>query len=301
MALLTSAGYDPATAGTFSVHALSAMTAIDTTNLRLTFTAPANGTVQVRIRTCTHGSTTTSQILLGVLEGSTVVARQSPACGQMTNLATARMGREATFVVSGLSAGSHTWDAACAVQVVDGSSASNIRYGGPDNTTANDAWGSFEFEIWDAADVLASALYDPVTAVSEATTALLAMTAVDTTNLRLTFTAPASGNVLVKMRAPLHGSATCPGILMGILEGATVVARQSPMVMKNYQTTPLATTQYTCEAIIPVTGLSAGSHSWDAAYGVETTSASTGLKYGGPNNTTGNNAWGGFAFEVWTA
>jgi hypothetical protein len=40
---------------------------------------------------------------------------------------------------------------------------------------------------------------------------------------------------------------------------------------------------------------------WDAAYGVETVVASTGLKYGGPNDTTGDNAFGGFAFEVWSA
>jgi hypothetical protein len=34
---------------------------------------------------------------------------------------------------------------------------------------------------------------------------------------------------------------------------------------------------------------------------VETVVASTGLKYGGPNNTTTNDAFGGFAFEVWAA
>lgn len=40
---------------------------------------------------------------------------------------------------------------------------------------------------------------------------------------------------------------------------------------------------------------------WDAAYGVETAVTSTGLKYGGPNNATANNAFGAFQFEVWAA
>ncbi len=38
-----------------------------------------------------------------------------------------------------------------------------------------------------------------------------------------------------------------------------------------------------------------------AAYGVETLVASTGLKYGGPNNTTANDAFGAFQFEIWEA
>ena len=46
-------------------------------------------------------------------------------------------------------------------------------------------------------------------------------------------------------------------------------------------------------------GLSPGPLNVDAAYGVETLVASTGIKYGGPNNTTANDAFGGFAFEAW--
>lgn len=148
--------------------------------------------------------------------------------------------------------------------------------------------------------LLAGTLYDPSTAVSKATTAALAMTAIDTTNLRLTFTAPASGKVLVRLQGTLHGAATFPQIQLGVLEGSTVKGRVTPAGWVNGNLA--ATTFLTVEGLFLVTGLSAGtSYTWDAAYGVETLVASTGLKYGGPNNATANDAWGGFAFEVWAA
>lgn len=147
--------------------------------------------------------------------------------------------------------------------------------------------------------LLAGTLYDPTTAVSKATTAALAMTALDTTNLRLTFTAPANGTVMVRMGGVLHGATTFPQVLLGILSGSTVVARKAPLA--NLGGTGVATTFCALEATFVVTGLTAGnSYTWDAAYGVETLVASTGLKYGGPNNSTANDAWGGFTFEVWS-
>ncbi len=57
--------------------------------------------------------------------------------------------------------------------------------------------------------LLASVNYDPATAVSAATSALLAMTALDTTNLRLTFTTPSNGFVLVRMRCVVVGATWC--------------------------------------------------------------------------------------------
>lgn len=148
--------------------------------------------------------------------------------------------------------------------------------------------------------LVAGTLYDPAAAVSKATTSLLAMTAIDTTNLRLTFTVPVSGRVLVRMQSTLHGATTYPQVLLGVLEGATVKGRVSPAGLVNGNLA--ATTFLTVEALFVVTGLTPGaSLTWDAAYGVETVVASTGLKYGGPNNTTGNDAFGGFAFEIWQA
>lgn len=149
--------------------------------------------------------------------------------------------------------------------------------------------------------MLAGVAYDPSTAVNKATTALLAMTALDTVNLRLSFNAPSTGRVLVRLSGTLHGASTYPQVLLGVLSGSTVMARMSPAGMLNGTA---GTGNYlTIEALIPVTGLTPGAaQTWDAAYGVEALVASTGLKYGGPNNsTTANDAFGAFIFEVWSA
>lgn len=112
--------------------------------------------------------------------------------------------------------------------------------------------------------LLASAAYDPAVAVSKATTAAIAMTALDTTNLRLTFTVKGRVN-------PLYG-------------GGNIAA----------------TTKVACWSEFIVSGLTpAANLTWDAAYSVETVVAATGLKYGGPNDTTVNNAFGASCFEIW--
>ncbi len=146
--------------------------------------------------------------------------------------------------------------------------------------------------------LLAGKLYDPGTAVTHNTTANLAMTAMDTTNLRLNFTVPASGIVQVRISCVVHGATTFPAILLGVLEGSTVKGRMSPI--GGLKATALATAQVTQESVFLVTGLTPNaSLNWDAAYGVEIVIASTGIKYGGPNDTTTNNAFGGIAFEIW--
>ena len=146
--------------------------------------------------------------------------------------------------------------------------------------------------------LLAAKLYDPAVAVTKSTAAALAMTAIDTTNLRVAFTAPANGMVLVRLVGTLHGAITFPQILLGVLEGSTVRGRVVPRAAIGG--TNLATSFVRAEALFVVPGLTPGaSLTWDAAYGVETLVASTGLKYGGPNDTTANNAFGAFVFELW--
>lgn len=297
MPLLAGTHYDPSTAVAKSTASLLAMTAFDTTNLRLTFTVPANGIVLVRIRCQDMDQNQQPVIMLGVLEGSTIKGRQRPV-GALngTSLSTTRATQEALFTVSGLSPGaSLTWDAAYAVQVV--LTGTNIRYGGPNDTTTNNAYGGFAFEIYDTANILGSILYDPAGAVSKATSSLLAMTAVDTTNLRITFTAPASGNVLVRLRTQVVGGTSYPQILLGALESSTVVGRGLPI--GGLATAANTTLPMAQESEFLVTGVTAGSHTYDAAYGVEIVVASTNIKYGGPDTTSGNDAWGGFLFEVW--
>lgn len=147
---------------------------------------------------------------------------------------------------------------------------------------------------------LGSKVYDPAVAVTKSTAAALAMTAIDTTNLRIAFTVPASGRVLIRLAGSVHGAATFPSILLGVLEGATVICRLDPLgALKN---TAVATAMVRHEASCVIEGLTpAQAKTWDAAYGVETLVAATGIKYGGPNDATANNAFGAFIFEVWTA
>jgi hypothetical protein len=298
MALLAGLNYDPTSAAIKACTSLLAMTPFDTSNARVVFNAPSNGRVLVRIRCTLLGNTTFPTILLGVLSGASVVARQAPM-GALPGTAVASTGitQEALFVVSGLTGGQqYTWDAAYGVEILLAST--NIKYGGPDNNSGANAWGGLQFEVWEANACLGAVLYDPSTAASKSTAALLAMTAMDTTNLRIPFTAPASGKVLVRLRGPVHGATTFPQILFGVLDGSTVKGRVAPA--GGLKTTALATSQLALEGQFIVAGLTPGSsYTWDAAYAVQVAIASTGIKMGGPNDTTTNNAWGGFAFEIW--
>lgn len=146
-------------------------------------------------------------------------------------------------------------------------------------------------------NLLAAKLYDPAVATTKSTAALLAMTAIDTTNLRLTFTVPSHGMVAVRLAGVVHGATTFPTVLLGVMNGSTVVGRVP--AIQRLGNTAVATAMVSVVAEFVVTGLTPGSVTWDAAYGVETVIASTGIKYGGPNDTTANNAFGGFGFEVY--
>lgn len=146
-------------------------------------------------------------------------------------------------------------------------------------------------------NLLGAILYDPAGSVTKACTSNIAMTAFDTTNLRLTVTVPAHGMIRVKMSCAIEGAATFPQILLGMLVGSTVTGRISPQITING--TALSTTRAVAVAEFTVTGLTPGSTVFDAAYGVEFLVASSNIRYGGPNNTTASDAWGGFQFEIW--
>jgi hypothetical protein len=201
--------------------------------------------------------------------------------------------------VSGLTPGnSYTWDAAYGIETLVAST--NIRYGGPNDTTGNNAYGAFGFEVWEAGNCLGAVLYDPASAATKSLTALLAMTALDTTNARITFTAPASGKVRWRIAANSHANTAWGELLLGILDGATVKARSSAMQYRDG--TSAATTFTVMEASGLITGLTPGnSYTYDAAYGVETAFTGGSLKWGGPDNTTANDAFGALVYEIWAA
>lgn len=142
--------------------------------------------------------------------------------------------------------------------------------------------------------------YDPATVVSKPVNVALAMTALDTTNLRLTFTAPDSGNVLVRLAGNMMGQYATGGLLFGVLEGSTVRARVLPSGAGNWYTSN-GNGYVKMEATFTITGLTPQtSYTWDAAYGVEAPSSNT-FAYGGPNDAVSNSAYGAFTFEVWVA
>src|SRR3990167_7756227 len=150
-------------------------------------------------------------------------------------------------------------------------------------------------------NLLAGTCYDPAVAVIKTTASGsgLAIIAMDTTNLRLAFTVPPSGFVRVRMEGVVHGATTFPSVLLAVVSGTGILMRQAPV--QSLGNTAVATAMVNIEADFIVSGLTAGeSKTWDAAYGVETSIASSGIKYGGPNNASpGNNAFGGFCFEIW--
>ena len=149
MACLGAINYDPTTAVTKSLASATVLTAFDTTNLRITFTAPASGLVQVRIKAvCISGGVTFPSILLGVLEGSTVVFRASPIGGTLGVYAATLYAPQEVLGVVAVSGGSHSFDAAYASESATGTTA--IKYGGPNNATTQDAWGALQFEVWEA-------------------------------------------------------------------------------------------------------------------------------------------------------
>ncbi len=301
MKLLAGTHYDPAGAVTKATSSLLAMTALDTTNLRLTFTVPSNGSVLVRMRGATMAGATSPQLLFGILDhtnSDVVKARAAPISGRGSGTATAQVGLSAAFIVTGLTPGaSLTYDAAYGVEVLIASSV--LKYGGANDTTANSAGGGFAFEIWDTPGLLGACHYDPGTAATASVASLLAMTALDTTNLRLTFTAPSSGNVYTHIRGVVGQTNTAAaGTQWGVLDGATVRFRQKPV--GSFQGNVASTDFQALDAAGLVTGLTPGtSYTWDAAYSVDVVQTSGVIQYGGPDNATTNDAWGGFAFDIW--
>lgn len=144
------------------------------------------------------------------------------------------------------------------------------------------------------AKLLAGKFYDPATQASVSTSALQAMTAIDTTNLRLTFTAPASGKVVVCIGCYCTGTTQFGRYLFGILDGATVRLR---LGFSNYsEGGDFPDRHIDLEGLI--TGLTPGnSYTFDAALGVEDVSGLIPI-YGGPNDDIGG-SYGGFRYEIW--
>lgn len=147
-------------------------------------------------------------------------------------------------------------------------------------------------------NLLNAKLYDPAAMATHAADAALAMTALDTTHLRLAFTIPSHGMVRVRIACPVGGGFNYPVIHLGVLSGASVIGRQlaNPQAAWNS-----SGSQHPAMLVVDfvVTGLAPGAATWDAAYGVDYPESTMVLKYGGPDDATQDNACGGISFEVW--
>lgn len=150
--LLAGISYDPATRVQTAIL-LQAITAIDTTNLRVTFTAPASGVVSFVFGCALRvNSSIANGLMLGILDGSTIRWRaaapvQSPTPGASTIRKT---GVDVEGLIAGLTPGNtYTFDLAWGVEI--DSSVPNIDFGGPNDTTTDNAGGAIEFEIYEEA------------------------------------------------------------------------------------------------------------------------------------------------------
>ena len=111
---------------------------------------------------------------------------------------------------------------------------------------------------------------------------------VDATNLAVTFTAPASGNVLIHVQVNVTSNNATGDIYVNLREGSTNLANTSRLVDAVSSNT---LTQIMCAFYL--TGLSAGSHTYKLGY--KTTTAATTVAVNlGPN-------FGQVVFEVWSA
>ena len=305
MACLGSVLYDPSTLATKATTALLAMTAFDTANAAITFTAPSNGNVLVKIRAAHKGASTSPQVLMGCLEASpsagTVRGRQVPVHAARALGSSNLVVNEVVYPVTGLTpAASYTWQAAYGVETL--LAATQFGWGGPNNTTASDAYGALGFEIWDTENLLGAINRDPSTAETVQTTTASVLAAISTTNFRLTVTAPASGRIACRIRGCWTGNTTVATVHFGVLEGSTIWGRQAAWTNAGNLGAPASTDLYPVEAFFVMSGFTGGnSYVLDAAWAVETVQTTSTVKWGGPNNATGNDAWGGLVYELWSA
>lgn len=159
-----------------------------------------------------------------------------------------------------------------------------------DNTTNNVSTSAHGF-----APKLPSGIYSPLlglvayAAASDSTLHTQAsntMTVMDGTNVTVTFTAPASGNVLVRCSV-LIGIPASGDTYLGLIEGVATVATAYALATNAAGVAPAGRVTVT----FVLTGVSAGSHTYKLAHRVTANSTSA---FTGPN-------YGQAIMEVWSA
>lgn len=111
---------------------------------------------------------------------------------------------------------------------------------------------------------------------------------VDATNAAVTFTAPASGKVLVRVTALMRVDTLAKGGYLGLRESTTDLITKEIVLLPNTAGLPYATISRT----FYLSGISAGSHTYKLAFAVDTV-ATFSIFYGNGN--------GPLTIEVWAA
>jgi hypothetical protein len=270
-----------------------------TSEMRVQFTVPANGAVLVRIKVPYKGNAASPMIHLGVLQGSTVMGRMAAYAGRAGG-STALRPYEVEFIVPGLTAGAFlTWDAAYGVDLVQ--TTANLGWGGPNDTTASNAYGAALFEVWETPGLIDAKLVDPTTPVTKSLATITAMAAMDTGTLRIPLTVPASGNVLARIRVAQTGAAATPAMFLGIMDGSTVKLRMAPLGGNTQSSSAAATDLHIWEFLGIVTDTPGASVNWDAAWSCETAQTGAVIGWGGPNDAVASNTYGAASYELWAA
>lgn len=121
--------------------------------------------------------------------------------------------------------------------------------------------------------LLAVLAYAPGSDTTIGTTSSATLVDVDATNLALAFTAPASGNVLVRLSAVGGPTSGGPAIRWGVRESSSIIA--GPLLVD-----PIGITSARYySAAFYITGVSGGAHTYKFAHAC---SSNTTAVYGGP-------------------
>lgn len=123
---------------------------------------------------------------------------------------------------------------------------------------------------------------------------------VDATNAAVTFTAPASGNVLVRVSAWLDYTGTGNEGYLGLREGSSDISGTITRVLRGNTDNDL---EFYASVPMYVTGLSAGSHTLKLSFAINQTGATPTMRIiiqdgSGPSTPT---KWGPLVMEVWEA
>lgn len=165
--------------------------------------------------------------------------------------------------------------------------------GTPDGTKFLRDDGTLAAPSGGGAAMLALTSYHPTSQMTINATTEDVFADIDATNLAVTFTAPASGEVLVRLTGR-YDAASATGYFWALREGTSVVARSVVRLKESSHLGPNAA------AAIHISGLTPGnSYTWKWAHAGNTATVVSFLVGGVDDLTSASATWGPAIMEVW--